>query len=110
MENEVKEVAVIAPKLDIHAIKKINEALELIVTQGVEVFADGKVNVADLPHAIELLKGIPMIADACGELKEVMPELKDIDQTELAELVMSYYGMLTRIIAAYKANKNVLFL
>lgn len=102
MENVVEQVPV---KLDIHAIKKVNAALELIVTQGVEALADGKINVADVPHAIELLKGIPLIADACGEIKEVMPEFKDIDQAELMELVAEYYGMLTRIAKAYQASK-----
>jgi hypothetical protein len=96
VNNEVKE------KLDIHAIKKVSEGLDVILTAGFKIGADGKIDQKDIVPAIELLKGTPIIVAAAGELKEVLPEAKDLDQAELVEIGMLYYGMIKNYIQIIK--------
>ncbi len=72
--------------------KGIKETLELI--EGLKALAiatravlkDGKLNAADLPVLLDLSKKYQVLVDAVAGVKDVVPEVKDLNTTELAAL------------------------
>jgi hypothetical protein len=103
MENQE---LVVAEKLDLESIKKVVHGGEALIIPCVKAFADGKVNVADVPFAVELLKGTPQIIEGCSAIKGAIPEFKDLDQSEIIEIAAIGYDLVLKIVAAYKENKK----
>lgn len=85
--------------------KGIKETLELL--QGVKdlvvdfkkVFADGKVNIEDLPVAMELLGQMGELTAAAQGVNDVWPELKDLSGDEIDQVV----AKALEVVAAFKA-------
>jgi hypothetical protein len=75
-----------APKVH-HDIKETLEAIEALGALGVPVkkaLKDGKLNVSDLQFVGELLDSHKVIVEGALGLDKILPEVKDIDSTELA--------------------------
>lgn len=70
-------------------MSSVKESLELldgvkvVLVAGKKVMADGKVNLQDLPVAVELLQKINVLVAAVDGIDKVPAEIKDIDIAEL---------------------------
>jgi hypothetical protein len=83
-------------------IKEILEVLDgvkVLLVNGKKVMADGKVSLADLPVAMELLKQMSVLNAAVQGASEVVAEAKDISGPEVDELV----AKVLEVFAAVKA-------
>ena len=81
-------------------VKELMEVLEGIEAAGVpvaKVLADGKVNAADLPHALELVQNHQKLIDAVEGVKEIPAEVKDIDPAEAVLIVQKLYSVIGKI-------------
>lgn len=68
-------------------IKETSEAMDAIVAVVVPVkkaLKDGKLNAADVPHALELLGSHKVILDGILGVDKIIPEAKDLSTEELA--------------------------
>lgn len=83
--------------------KAIKESLELVKSIEIlgvsakKMLADGKINFADAPIALELIKEIEPVIEGFKDLKEIKEEIKDLSQEELIQLGL----------AVFNAYKNV---
>ena len=68
-------------------IEKAAEALAHIVIAGKKISADKKVDLQDLPAAMELITKLPAIVEAFTALDEVVAEGKDLDIAEVVALI-----------------------
>jgi len=72
----------------------IKESLELldgvkiVAVTGAKVFADGKINFADLSKLTALAVNFNVLKDAIVGVGDVKDELKDLDSAEIQELAL----------------------
>jgi hypothetical protein len=64
--------------LDTKKIEEIVEALSHVIIAGKKISADKKVNLEDLPAAMELIVKLPSIAAAFADIKLAVEEAKDL--------------------------------
>ena len=88
--------------MDLKETKEAIAALELLAVDGAKILSDGKVNVADIPVALDLLTKLNVFVEAVKNIKEVPDELKDLDEKEVIELGLCIYGLIKNVIAATK--------
>ena len=74
------------------------EGLKVIGETGAKIFADGKVNLADLPKLGELGKNFGVLKDAVVGVKDIKQEVTDLDQNEIMQIV----GKVLEIVNAVK--------
>ena len=91
----------------IENLKKLNEGVELLLTQVMLSYADKKIDALDIGHLVEIFKHFPVLIDAVKSIKEVPAEIKDVDAAELVILANDYFQMVSRIVKAYKEAQTV---
>ena len=88
---------------------EVKESLELLVAIEIigiavaKIVKDGKVNVEDLPAALELLNNFAKLIDGFKGVKEIPVEFKELSNEELLVLGAKGYDMVKNIIGAAKA-------
>lgn len=68
-------------------IEKAAEALAHIVIAGKKISADKKVDLQDLPAAMELITKLPAIVEVFTELDALVAEGKDLEIAEVVALI-----------------------
>lgn len=74
-------------QIGIDKIEKVVESFKHIAVAAKKISADKKVDLADLPAAMELLVKLPSIAESLTAWKEVLDQGKDIDVAEVVLLI-----------------------
>lgn len=82
--------------------KELIKGVEVVGVAAVKIFADGKVNLADLPHLAELAKNLDVVIAGAEGAGEIPAEVKDLDQAELIELGTAAFAL----VKALKEAKN----
>lgn len=72
---------------------------ELVII-GKKVKADGKVDLADLPHVIALVPKLPKFIEDFKAIGEAVDEGKDIDVAEVVGLIQKIHALVKEIEAA----------
>jgi hypothetical protein len=73
--------------LGVEKIEKLVDSLAHVAVAAKKISADKKVDLADLPAAMELLVKIPEIAASLSELSAAFDEAKDLDVAEVVSLI-----------------------
>lgn len=81
--TEPKEVS---EKKDIKEIMEFLEGLKVVVPAGVEIAADKKISMKDVKPVVEVVKKYEVVVDAVQGIGEIVPEAKDLDTIELAQI------------------------
>jgi hypothetical protein len=84
-------------QIGIDKIEKVVESLKHVALAAKKISADKKVDLADLPAAMELLVKLPLIIDSFTAWKEVIEQGKDIDVSEVIVLIQKVNGMVKEI-------------
>jgi hypothetical protein len=74
-------------KLGTEAIEKAADALAHIIIAGKKISADKKVDLQDLPAAMELVTKLPQIVEAFAAFEQIIAEGKDLDVAEVVALI-----------------------
>ena len=75
----------------IESLKKLINAIEIVGVEFAQIMEDGKVGIDDLDDAIELLGKSGVLMDAVKGFSEATKEAKDLDQSEVIELIGELY-------------------
>lgn len=81
-------------------LKETKEALQAIKEVAVfarKVFADGKVNLADLSSLVELGGKVSVLSSGLKDAKLALPELKDLSAEEAQELLALMFQLLKEV-------------
>lgn len=78
-------------KKTIKETKELFAGLGLVAKEVKGALADGKIDLSDLKHVVELGKEHQVLVDAIQGVNEVPAELKDLDKEELLEILMLVY-------------------
>ena len=73
--------------MDLKNTKEVLTALKDVGVFARKVLADGKVNLADLPALLELIKKADEINAGAKDIAQVVPEVKDLSMAEATELI-----------------------
>lgn len=85
------------------SIKELLELLEgvkLLGVAGKKVFADGKIDMADLPLALGLLQKLSVLSAAVQGADQLVAEVKDLSADEANQLVLKVLELAAAIKAA----------
>lgn len=74
-------------KQDVDKLEQVIDALKSTVAVGEKVFANGKIDFADVEHTPELFKAMEKMISAFKNYKELGLEIKDIDGAEAVMLL-----------------------
>jgi hypothetical protein len=74
-------------QLGTEKIEKIVESLTHVAVAAKKISADKKVDLQDIPAAMELLVKIPEIVSAFSDLSESWKEVQDVDVAEVIQLI-----------------------
>lgn len=89
-------------KLGIKELKEGLEGLGILAEFAGKVLKDGKADVADLKHVIDLGLEFPKLEAAAKDIAKAKDELQDLDKAELIELISLVYSGVARFEAAKK--------
>lgn len=78
-------------------IEKAAEALAHIVIAGKKISADKKVNLEDLPAAMEFITKLPSIVEAFSAYEEIIAQGKDIEVTEIVQLIVKVDELVKKV-------------
>lgn len=84
----------------ISEIKAVLLALKDLAIDGKKVMADGKIDLSDLPVAMDLLKQQNDFVAAIKGMSELMPEAKDLSSQEMMEVVAALFSAFKEVQAA----------
>jgi hypothetical protein len=73
--------------MEIQATENVIKSLKLLVIAGKKISADKKVDLNDLPAAMELLVQLPFIYDSLSKLSLVKEEMKSLSKEEIIALI-----------------------
>jgi hypothetical protein len=90
-------------KLALDAIKKEIAALKLVLCDIGQAFKDGKIDVSDLQYVFDIVKKAEVIKDAVLAAPQVLPEVKDLDSIEAAELLGLGLDLIKSVRESFKA-------
>jgi len=76
------------------------DGLKVLAVTGGDIFADGKINLADLPKLKTLATNYGTLKEAVVGIQDVDDELKDLDSEEIAQII----AKVAEIVAAVKAE------
>ena len=62
-----------------------------------KVFADKKVNLADLPVVMQIAQKSNVLVDAVAGIKEIPVELKDLSQEELVQIAAAHFALIKAV-------------
>jgi len=74
-------------ELGTQKIEKIVDAITHVVVAGKKITADKKVDLNDLPAAMELLTKVPEIVEAFKDVGDAWQEAKDVNVDEVIQLI-----------------------
>ena len=74
-------------KIGVDKIEKVVEAVKHVAIAAKKISADKKVDLADLPAAMELLVKLPSIVESLSAWKDILAQGKDIDVAEVVLLI-----------------------
>lgn len=89
-------------KQDIKELMELLKAIEVIAVGAAKVAKDKKILPDDLLVLIDLMKQVDTFKDAFSGLKELPAEVKDLDETEIAQLIMAVFGIVKSVKDALK--------
>lgn len=78
-------------KKTIKETKELFAGLGLVAKEVKGALADGKIDLSDLSHVLNLGKEHQVLVEAIQGANEVPAELKDLDKEELLEILMLVY-------------------
>ena len=81
-------------------IEAIAESLKHVIVAAKKISADKKLDIADLPAAMDLLVKLPVIVESLKEVGEAWKEAKDIDVAEVVALIQKIDAIVKEIEAA----------
>lgn len=81
---------------DLKEIKEVFAGLEVLVSAVKKVGADGKVNVLDLPHVMDLLGQSHVLIAAVKGADQIPAEVKDLQEEETKEIVALVYALVAK--------------
>jgi cell division FtsZ-interacting protein ZapD len=81
-------------------IEAIVESLKHVAIAAKKISADKKVDLQDIPAAMELLVKLPSIIENVKELGEAWKEVKDIDVAEVVSLIQKLDAAVKQVEAA----------
>lgn len=91
--------------MDTKNTMEIFTALSILSQAAVEITADGKVDVADAKHILDLLNEYKAFIAAVEGADVVIDEIKDIDEQEAVQLGMAAYALVKNVVKAVKQMK-----
>ena len=91
--------------MDTKNINEIFVALSVLSKAAVQITADGKVDVADAKHILELLNEYKAFIAAVEDAKLIVDEAKDIDEQEAVQLGLAAYGLVKDVVKSIKQMK-----
>jgi len=82
--------------------KSVKETKELLTGMGeatkiVKLIAKDGINAADLLHIQAIAASLPIMKDAVEGIDQIPAELKDLDETEVVEIVGCIYAQAKKI-------------
>lgn len=86
-------------KQSIKELLELLEGMKLLALDGKKVLADGKVNLADIPVAMELLGQLDVLGAAVRGADQIPSEVKDLSLEEAQQII----AKVLEIAAALKA-------
>lgn len=92
----------VLPIVGIAHAEKVLAGLELVAVEVMESFSDGKINIADIPHLLSLVKNYQVLIDAFNSVKDVPAEIKAINVEDIQKLGADVIAMVGRIAAVRK--------
>lgn len=105
IKEEVKEEVQPKAKHDIKEILELLDGLEVVVPAGVEIMADKELSMKDVKPLVEVVKKYEVIVSAVENIKGIIPEAKDLDTIELAQIGAKVMGIVKKAKAAYEKGK-----
>jgi len=84
-------------KVGIKEIKEVLIALEAMGIIGMKIANDKKVDLADIPHVVSILKKFDMLEEAVKGSDKILEEFKDLDESEVVELVTMLFSLVRNI-------------
>ena len=82
---------------DIKEIKELMAVIKVLAVSGAKIGKDGKVGPSDLLVILELLKEVDTFKAGFTGLKDLPSEVKDIDELEAGELLMSLFDIIKSV-------------
>jgi hypothetical protein len=83
----VKSKEVKMEKLGTENIQKVGDALSLVIVAGKKIGEDKKISPEDLVHVVSLASNAGKLAEGFGAFGKAIEEGKDIDVSEVLELI-----------------------
>lgn len=82
-----------------YSIKELNEALDGVKVLSVEIkqIIKGGIGLEDLQHLVDLAKKYDVLEAAFSGLSEVPKEIKDLDESEAAQLLSKVFQILNAV-------------
>ncbi len=105
MTEAKEEVKAVIESKGVKETLEFVEGLKIVVPAGVEVLADGKLSSKDIKPVVEVVKQYQVIVDAVKGVDLVIPEVKDLDTIELAQIGAAVLEVFKASQAAYAAGK-----
>ncbi len=99
-ETEVKK-----EKVGIEGTLKFLDGIDVIVPAGVEIAADKKLSAKDIKPVVEVIKKYEVLVEAFESKDIIIPEIKDLDTVELAQIGAKVIEIFKKSKAAYEAGK-----
>lgn len=88
---------------DIKETMEILNAVELFTVAGGKVSADGKVDMSDLVHLVDVAKNYNTVEAAVKDADQAVLEFKDLDQGEIITLIAKAFA----IVKAFKESRQL---
>lgn len=86
--------------MEIKESKEAIAGIELLLVDGKKILADKKVNLADLPVAMDLLGKMNLVIEGISGANLIPAEIKDLSGDEAKELLDAVLKMLAAVKAA----------
>lgn len=83
-------------------VKSVKETKELLIGMGeatkiIKLIAKDGITAADLIHIKTIAESLPVMKDAVEGISEIPAELKDLDESEVLEIIGCIYAQATKI-------------
>lgn len=105
MTDQAQTTAPVPASEGITETLAIIDALGVVVPDGVQIVADGKLSSKDLAPVVDAVKNYEVVAKAIANAKDLIKEAKDYDMSELAQIGAATLALIKRTKLAYEAGK-----
>ena len=83
-------------KKGLKEFKELIDGLELLAVQAKKI-ADGGIGAEDIIHMVKLAQEFEVLREAFKGFGELKEEMKDLDQSEVIEIVGELYGLVKAV-------------